>query len=170
MEKEKHDDVGTFQPAHHLPPDKKHDLALIQIAIGLAGDKQMEKWLDLTLTVKKTKKLLAWHLGMKASHVEIVSRSQKGQDKDLLRDVLGETRELTLILMQDSDSDSDVPPPLVSASSDDEDRMAAQGGAEDISETSSDSTESSEEYWTKHLALFRAALAAAGTSSSGSGH
>ena len=160
MEKERHVDFGN----------KKHELALIQISIGLAGDKQMEKWLDLELTVKKTKRLLAWHLGMKASHVEIVSGTHKGQDNDLLREALGETRELTLILMQDSDSDSDVPPPLVSASSDDEDRPAAQGGVEEVSETSSDSTESLEEYWKKHLALVRAALGAAGASSSGHGH
>ena len=122
----------------------------------------MKNWLDLELTVKKTKRLLATLLGLKTSHVEILTSTQKGQDTDLLRDALGETRELTLILMQEADSDSDVPPPLVSASSDDEDRLAAQGGAEDISETSSDATESSEEYWSKHLALFRAALAAAG--------
>ena len=169
MEKARQGDAGTFQPALHLPPAKRQDLALIQIAIGLAGDKQIEKWLDLTLSVKKTKKLLAWQLGMKASHVEIVSRSQKGQDRDLLRDVLGVTRELTLILIQDSDSDSDAPPPLVSASSDDEDRLAAQGGVEDISETSSEATESSEEHWSKQLALFRATLAAAGSGSSGHG-
>jgi hypothetical protein len=162
MEKERHVDFGN----------KKHELALIQISIGLAGDKQMEKWLDLELTVKKTKRLLATLLGMKASHVEIVSRTQKGQDTDLLRDALGETRELTLVLMQESESDSDGPPPLVSCSSDEEVRPAAQGGAEEILETSSDSTESSEENWRAYpnLALVRAALAAAGASSSGHGH
>ena len=162
MEKERHDDFGN----------KKQELALIQISIGLAGDKQMEKWLDLGLTVGKTKRRLATLLGMKASHVEIVTRTQKGQDTDLLRDALGETRELTLVLMQESESDSDGPPPLVSCSSDEEVRPAAQGGAEEILETSSDSTESSEENWRAYpnLALVRAALAAAGASSSGHGH
>ena len=164
--------MGTFQPARHLPPDKQHDLALIQVSIGLAGNNQMEQWLDLELTVEKTKGLLAWRLGTKASHVEIVSGTRKGQDSDLLREALGEARELTLILVQDSDSDSDVPPPLASASSDDEDRLAAQGGAEDISETSSDSTGSSEDNWRAYnkLALVRAALAASRASSSGHGH
>ena len=160
MEKERQGDVGTFQPARHLPPDKQHDLALIQVSIGLAGNNQMEQWLDLELTVEKTKGLLAWRLGTKASHVEIVSGTRKGQDSDLLRETLGEARELTLILVQDSYSDSDVPPPLASASSD------------DISETSSDSTGSSEENWRAYnkLALVRAALAASRASSSGHGH
>ena len=167
MEKERRGDVGTFQPARHLPPDKQQDLALIQISIGLAGNIQMEQWLDLELTVEKTKGLLAWRLGTKASHVEIVAGTRKGQDSDLLREALGEARELTLILVQDSDSDSDVPPPLASASSDDEDRLAAQAGEEEISQTSSGSTESVEENWRKQLRLVRAALGAVGTSING---
>ena len=125
MEKQRHMDIRN----------KKHELALIQISIGLAGDKQMEKWLDLELTVKKTKRHLANLLGMTASHVEIVTSTQKGQDTDLLRDALGETRELTLVIMQESDSDSDCPPPLVSASSDEEVRPAGHCGAEVISES-----------------------------------
>ena len=92
-----------------------------------------------------------------------MTRTQKGQDTDLLREALGETRELTLVLMQESDSDSDGPPPLVSGSSDEDGRPAAQVGAEEILETSSDSTESSDGNRMAYpdLALVRAALAAA---------
>ena len=44
---------------HMNTHNKKHELALIQISIGLVEDKQLEKWLDLELTVKKTKRHLA---------------------------------------------------------------------------------------------------------------
>ena len=123
---------------------KKRELALIQISIGVAGDRLMENWLDLELTVKKTKRLLATLLGLKASHVEILTRTKKGQDTDILREALGESRELTVVLMDESESGSENPPSLVSESSEEEVRTAAQFGAEEFSASPGEYEKSSE--------------------------